>query len=68
LSETTKIENRLLRGRGRHSHLQGYQVLASKFHYCAEQWNFEPEQRNFGLASSQNSVDIANINEKSANP
>jgi hypothetical protein len=44
-----------------------YQPLASKFRYSAEQWNFEPEQRNFGLAGRRYSVDMAQINEKSAN-
>jgi hypothetical protein len=44
-----------------------YQSLAGKFRYSAEQWNFAPEQRNFGLADSRYSVDMAKINEKSAN-
>jgi hypothetical protein len=44
-----------------------YQLFAREFRYSAEQWNFEPEQRNFGLAGSRNSVDMAEINEKSAN-
>jgi hypothetical protein len=44
-----------------------YQLLAGKFHYPAEQWNFAPEQRYFGLAGRRYSVDMAKINEKSAN-
>jgi hypothetical protein len=44
-----------------------YQLFAGEFRYSAEQWNFEPEQRNFGLASSRYSIDMTKINEKSAN-
>jgi hypothetical protein len=44
-----------------------YQPLAGEFRYSAEQWNFEPEQQNFGLAGSGYSVDMTKINEKSAN-
>jgi hypothetical protein len=44
-----------------------YQPFASEFRYSAEQWNFAPEQRNFGLAGSRYSVDMTKINEKSAN-
>jgi hypothetical protein len=43
------------------------QPFAGKFRYSAEQWNFAPEQRNIGLAGRRYSVDMAKINEKSAN-
>jgi hypothetical protein len=44
-----------------------YQPFAGEFRYSAEQWNFAPEQRNFGLAGRRYSIDMAKFNEKSAN-
>jgi hypothetical protein len=40
-----------------------YQPFPAEFRYSAEQWNVEPEQRNYGFAGSRYSVDVAKISE-----
>jgi hypothetical protein len=65
--ETAKIEKRPSEMAKGALMPTSYQVFAGEFHYSAEQWNFAPEQRNFGLAGGRYSVDMAEINEKSAN-
>jgi hypothetical protein len=67
MTETTKIEKRPCEVAKGGLISTSYQLVAGEFHYSAEQWNFEPEQRNFGLARRRYSVDIAKINETSAN-
>jgi hypothetical protein len=67
MSKTAKIEKRPCEMAKGALAPTSYQRLAGKFRYSAEQWNFELEQRNFGLAGSRYSVDMTKINEKSAN-
>jgi hypothetical protein len=67
LIETAKIENRPSELAEDAPSLTSYQLFTGEFRYLAEQWNFETEQRNFGLAGSRNSAVMAKINERSAN-
>jgi hypothetical protein len=66
-TKTVKTENCPAGGARARSDPLSYQSFAGEFRYSAEQWNFEPEQRNFSLAGSGYSVDMTKINEKSAN-
>jgi hypothetical protein len=66
MTETAKTEKRLSEVANRALTPTSYQLFAGEFHYSAEQWNFAPKQRNFGLAGSRYSVDTAKISEKSA--
>jgi hypothetical protein len=67
VTETAKTEKRLSVVANGALTPTSYQLFAGEFRYSAEQWNFKPEERNFGLAGSRYSIDMARINEKSAN-
>jgi hypothetical protein len=66
MTETAKIEKRPSEEAKGALMATSYQLFPAEFRYSAEQWNVEPEQRNFGFAGSRYSVDVAKISEKSA--
>jgi hypothetical protein len=67
LIKAAKIENRPSELAEDAPNLASYQLFTGEFRYSAEQWNFETEQRNFGIPGSRNSAVMAKINVRSAN-